>query len=713
MSDNITQVPLLPVQVGEPVETAPVREVTPMALQALTGQLQRLFDTYKADRRIAEYKWMRNLRQYLGLYDPEIESQLTVNRSRAYPRMTRVKCISTLSRVMNMMFPGNERNWDLQASPSADMKPEDVQAALQKMMERAAKDGVQMQPDEENVQNAVNDLANERALRLRTLIDDQLQELGGDQTLDYIALNRQVVQSGVRYGIGVLKGPMVRTQRNVSWGVDPMTGMPAPTVRETFKPQFEFLPIWDFYPDMSAKNLSSGADGWFERLVMTRSQVRALANRSDFFGNIIKGYLSRTPTGNYVQQTFETELRTLGVSINVNMQKHDTQKYEVIVWHGPVSGQQLRDAGEDVADDKLADDVEAEIWMLGDSVIKAKMNPWRALGHDVKTAHVFIFDEDDSSPVGNGLPSVIRDSQMSVSAATRMLLDNAGVVCGPQLELNTALLRADQDLGAVYAYKSWYRDDDGPTAQWPAVRNVQIDGHLTELLAVIKQFMDFADTESFISPATGGDVQRGSGEPMRTAAGASMLRGEAALPFRDIIRNFDTFTQSVIVSMVMFNRIFNPAIAEAGDYNVVARGATSLIAKELRGIQVDSLATTLTPAEMEHIDERKLVTARLGVRDMQDVLVSPAEAERRKAMRLQSMSEQADQQKRLTEATIRETLTQAFKNITQGQKNAAGADAQAVNAALSVLMAALEGANNGSAETDGAPAGTPRAANAA
>jgi hypothetical protein len=390
--------------------------------------------------------------------------------------------------------------------------------------------------DEKLVQDAVNALAQERAAALRQVIDDQLQELGGDQTVDYIALNRKVVQSGVLYGIGVLKGPMVRVQRNVTWGMDPM-GQPMPQTHERFKPMFEFLPVWDYYPDMSAKDLRQGADGWFERIVMTRGQVRALMSRPDFFANIIRLYLARNPTGNYKSQPHEQELRTLGVSINVNDNRSESQKYEVIVWHGPVSGQMLHDAGAEVPDDKLADDIEAEVWMLGDSVIKADINTWRKIGApDVKTAHVFVFDDDDSSPVGNGLPAVIRDSQMSVSAATRMLLDNAGVVCGPNLEVNRALMVADQDLGSIHAYKVWYRDDDGPTAQWPAVRNVPIDGHLDELLRTIELFMGFADMESFVNPANGGDVQRGQGEPMRTAAGASMLRGELATARADMER---------------------------------------------------------------------------------------------------------------------------------------------------------------------------------
>lgn len=673
----------------EAPETAPVAIIKPGDLKALGDKLSSLFTQYVSDRRVAELKWMRNLRQYLGQYDPEIERDLSVNRSRAYPRITRVKCISVLSRVMNLMFPGNERNWELKASPSPDMDPREIMTVLQQLMQVKEQAGDKSPITDDDVEDAVMELAQKRAEKLSVQIDDQLQELGGDQSLDYIALNRKVVQSGIMYGLGVMRGPFVTATQKVKWGIDTTSGMPAPQAMTQYKPTFEFLPVWDFYPDMSAKTLRS-MDGYFIRLVMSRHQVRKLADRPDFFGEIIKTYLKTTgQQGNYKAQPFEAELRTMGVKINVNEQKAETTKYEVIVWNGPVSGQFLQMAGVDVPDDRMADDLEAEVWMIDNNVIKADLNPWRKLGTDVQTIHTFLFDEDDTSPIGNGLPNVMRDSQMSVCAASRMLLDNASVVCGPNLELNTELLRLDQDLTSVHAYKIWYREGLGLDAQQQAVRNVQIDSHMDELLKTIDLFMKFADMETFVGPATGGDMEKGPSEPMRTAAGASMIRGDAALPFKDIIRNFDSFTQSYITSLVWFNRKFNPKPEFAGDYNVIARGATSLIAKEVRGMQLDQLAATMTPEEKLHVDERKMVEQRFAVRDLSGMLVSSAEATRRREAAAAEAQKAALQNEEMVAAEVRKTLAEAFKSISQGQKNAASAEATQVKATLDILEKGL------------------------
>ena len=706
------QEPKLPDVKVDQSSNAPVKVIKAADLQMLSTKLASLFEQYRSDRRIAELKWLRNLRQYLGIYDPEIEKDLSSSRSKAYPKLTRVKCISTLSRVMNLMFPGNERNWELKASPSPEMSPQDVMQAIQQMQQADQGAGAppQQPPPEmghnggppmmgqpapppqltnEMVKSAVQQMADSRAKDLVIMIDDQLQELGGDQTLDYIALNRSVVKSGIMYGAGVLRGPFAREVKKTEWQLG-QDGQPSAKTVTGYKPQFDFLPVWDFYPDMSAKSMAK-MDGWFVRMVMSRSQVRKLADRSDFFGDQVKNALKMLPTGNYKAQAFETELRSMGTKINVNEQKAETSKYEIIIWEGPVSGQMLQMVGVEVAEDKLADDLDAEVWMIGDTVIKADINPWRKLGVDVKTIHTFLFDEDDTSPIGNGLPNVMRDSQMSVAAATRMLLDNASVVCGPNIEVNTDLLRADQDISSVTAYKVWYREGTGPDAQFPAVRNVPIDSHMEELLKTIDLFMKFADLETFVGPATGGDQSRMPSEPMRTAAGASMLRGDAALPFKDIIRNFDSFTQSVIESLVQFNRKFNPNKAQEGDYNVIARGATSLIAKEVRGMQVDQLATTLSPEEKFHVDKRKFVEARFATRDMVDMLVSPEEAERNEAAAGQQQQKQQDQQDKLAEANIRKLLSDAVKNMAQSQKNSANADAVTVSSALDILEKALSG----------------------
>src|SRR5258708_6350317 len=76
----------------EPVATElPPTPIDMAKMQSLGGQLLSMFKTYENHRKLSELRWARNLRQFLGEYDPEIKKNLDTNRSMAYPRITRVK----------------------------------------------------------------------------------------------------------------------------------------------------------------------------------------------------------------------------------------------------------------------------------------------------------------------------------------------------------------------------------------------------------------------------------------------------------------------------------------------------------------------------------------------------------------------------------------------------------------------------------------------
>jgi hypothetical protein len=709
-----------------PAPNAPV--VDPDALRRLGADLASKYVQYKSDRKLAELKWERNARQYLGIYDPEIERTMDKNRSRAYPKITRVKCVSMLSRLMNLLFPADDKNWTISPSAVPDLDQEDLQQVLD-TLSPPPPPGSDMQsagmpaapppapPSDDAIEQAIRDFAKKRAARMGLEIEDQLQELGGNRQVDYVALCRRVLASGIQYGDGILKGPFVEEQQMRTWQPDANGRMQA-LAYTAYRPRFENCSLWDYYPDMSAKSFAQ-MDGQYERKVMSRHQVVMLKQRPDFIASQIEEFLRKWPQGNYVREAYETELRSMGVAINVSQAARN--KYEAIVWEGYVHGRDLAAAGADVPEDKLDEDVRANVWIMDNYVVKAEIDPWSKLDTDgeMPMYHHFIFEEDESFLLGNGLPAIVRDSQLGVCAATRMALDNGAVQ--RNFEVNTALLRLDQDITSIEPDKIWYRDDDSPaTAQYPAIRPIELPLHLAELTGLVKMFQEFADQETFVNAATGGDMQRGPSEPFRTATGASMLRGDAALPFKDVVRNFDVFTESVIGSMLIFNRNFNTNPQIKGDFQAVARGATSLIAKEVQGIQLDNLAQTLTPEEKVYIKMRELVRARIRVRDLEsdDIVMNDAECDAvDQAQQANQQQQQANQQK-MIEAQIREILAGALKDIAQAGKSTAAGEADTANVVLSAMekglapdkvLPVLQGAGNA---TNGNPPGNPGAANA-
>jgi len=663
--------------------------ITRAMVSALGSQLKQKFDGFRSDRGPLELKLLRNLRQTLGILDPELEKLLGPTRSRAYPRLTRIKNISTLSRVMNLMFNGTDRNYGVSASPNAEMDPNDVVEAMRRLGEQYKREGVQPTIDDKFIQHATQMLADERAWELMVEIDDQLQELGGSQAESYVKLSRDVLLSGIMYCYGAAVGPFARPVERTVWQIDPTTGQPAPRKITVYKPQIESMSVWDIYPDMSAKSFQK-QDGYFYRKVLSRAQVSDLRKRKDFFNEVITEYLSTHQDGNWVEQNFETQLRSMGVANMTSVSRRDRSKFEVIVWCGPVDGHQLRQAGVEIPDDQLADYLDAEVWMIDDWVIKADLNVYTQMGVSIRTLHTFVFEEDDTSLAGTGLPDIIRDSQMTVASSMRMLLDNASVVCGPITEVNIELLAGDQDVSALAAYDTVYRKGRDQDAAAPAVRSVEINAHIAELTQVVDLGMRFADMESFVNPATGGDMAKLPSEGMRTVPGASMLYSNAGLPFKDIVRNFDVFVESVIQSMVQFNKLFNPRI-KAGDYNVIAKGAASLVAKEVQAIQMDQLKAGMTPEDWELVNREKFLRTQFSARNLDDMLLPPEVVEMRKQARSQEAAQQKDLMVKAATAEVRKTMAEALKNITQSQKNSASADNATVEAAMKLFEIMLNG----------------------
>ena len=676
--------PVLPSDaVSSPALLAPL----PIDMQRLKNLGVRLaddFKTYENHRKLAELRWTRNLRQFLGEYDPDIAKQLDTNRSRAYPRLTRVKVVSMVARLMNLLFPTSEKNWGVGPSPIPNLSMEDLQTVLQQA--QAGAQQAQQQLTDAVIEAAVKAFSQTRADALELEIEDQLEEIGGSRSLSMVALARKVLFSGVLYGIGVLKGPFVRPQQQRRWVKDSTTGQYAPQEYTAFRPQFEFVPVWDYYPDMTAKHLDQ-MDGQFHRMVLSKMQLRELADRKDFFGANVLSFMTYTPKGNWKERTYESELRTIGVHSSVNVLS--SSKYEVWIWDGLVSSEQLREANIELPQGLSSDMVEASVWMLGNEVIKCDISPWVELepNQRVKMYHHFIFEEDDSSLLGNGLPNIMRDSQMGVAAATRMMMDNASITCGPNVEINTDLLRDDVDWRNLVAYKVWPREGTGADAQIPAVRSISFDNHIADLKSVIELHQGFADMETFVNAGTGGDIEKMPSEPFRSAAGASLMKGDLALPFKDTVRNFDNFTISYISSLIIFNRHFNPDPEVQGDFTPIARGSTSLIAKEVRGMALDMLGTSLQPEERPYVKWHKLLQEKMKVRDIDvdGVVVDDDEAEQIDQAAQQQAQQDKQDMAELLKAEVRKLLADATKSLTQSDKNSAASEVATFNAILGGL----------------------------
>ena len=669
------------------MDTTP--ELDEAGLTKLGQRLFGLWPTYKTDRRMIEERWLQNLRAVRKIHDPAVLALIPADRSKAYPGVTQWIVRGTIARLMQLLFPNTDKNYQVKNSVMPDISTEQLQQVLDALVAEKAGEGgdaTQVMLTDEEIEKAISEFAKGKAERMQLKIDDDLGEM------DFVTLIRKVVRSAVIYNIGILKGPLNLKKKSRTWQHNEFTGAWTAVEEEKYKPLFEFLPVWNYYPDLSAKDINH-QDGEFERHIMSRADVQALADRPDFIGARIDEYLRKHLYGNYQPEWWETAMKSEPKSGQASVQQENTRKFEVLAYNGGITGAELRAAGATIPEHELGHMFIGNVWMIDGLVIKAKVAP---LGEDVPQYHKFVFEDDDLSILGNGQCDVVRDSQLSIGECTRALLDNMSVI-GPMVEVNDDLLAPGQDL-SISKHKTWHREGEGQSAALPAVRNINVESHIAELEGAISLFMRFLDLESGLPPPAVGNVSGGGSEALRTTKNASMFLGAAALPIRDTVRNYDTFTVSAIGALVAWNKKFDPNPSRDGDHDILAKGSTSLIAKEVLATNLNEFRASVTPDEAPHVDPRKMLIERAKANDIpiEDFLVDEDKANQ--AIQAQSQAQQAqlDSQEDLIAAQVQETLTRAFEHVAKAEAASAGTN---VSVAQLVIQALSEG-NKASAEQD-------------
>ena len=655
--------------------------------------LKKQLDQFISDRQVLEVQWLKNLRQYAGTYDPEIASMIPTERSHVYPRDTRIKVKGGVAKLMEMMFPAQDNNWELAISPVPSIPKDDLNRIIEELQAQVDEQGQPVPVDGESIEREVKKFAKKRMENMQDEIRDQLDDPG----MDYPQLAKKTVRSGYIYGCGIAKAPLVKTQTERIWVIDKRTGEYVAKEVMVRRPYAEYIRVWDCYPDLAAKSWDD-QEMFFERIILTRHDFRALAKRPDFKKSVIKEYLRNNATGNYTAKSYESELQLIEKTSNLS--DRTARRYEIYRALGFVSAHSLVAAGVEIAEDKLDEDVFADLWVIDDIVIKAEV---AAFGEKISDQyHAFIYAEDeDSGLTGIGLPEEVRDSQMSLCASTRMLMDNGAAVAGPIFEVNTTLLpHGRKSIGEIHAFMTIEREGDGIEAQYPAVRQLTTDSHINDLLKIISMQRQQLDVESNLPAfAMGGMQQQPNGEAFRTTSNMSMLMGSANMITKDTVRAFDKFTTSIIGAFLAWNMEFNDKDDIKGDYQVRATGNLSLVAKEVRGAALDQFVTTLSQEDKAILDTYGILIDRLKSRDLPTDRVLPKEeAEKILSNMRAAAAQNAKIEQGLTQAKTADASAGASKKQNEATMIQASADA-AVREILSRIEANLAKAKNDADKT--------------
>lgn len=666
-----------------------------VALDALGVELLAEFARAELDRRLTEERWLQDLRQYRGRYDPDVLAAIGPNRSKAFVRKTRVKVKTVDSRVADLLFPaGAEKNWEVDSTPVPSVSREQRAMAAQQLQSMSRGQPVPA----EALERFLLEVVRQSAKKMSKVIEDQLVEAR------YKDVSIKTIHSGHLYGTGIMKGPLVErkirttfTQQGNNW---------VPKSESYVVPFVDYVPIWRFYPDMNATTLEQ-CKYVYERHNMTRADLAELAQRKSFNRQKIVDYLKAHPDGEIKLRYYDNELRIIGE--RTANQGNKNNQYEILERWGYIDGAKLKSVGVKVPEERMHETFFSNVWLLPNGeVIKAVLQPINGVTWPY---HLYYFDKDETSIFGEGLAAVMRDDQTMLNASVRMMLDNSAITSGPMLEVAPGLLANTDRMDEMHPWKIWFRNTAQPGQ--PAVRSIELPSRLGDLAGMADRFEQNADEVTAIPRYMSGENT--STGAAGTASGMSMLMGAANIVIKDLISAWDEgVTRPFLTALYRWNMQFHKDNSIKGDYDVKARGTASLVAKEVRARQLNEFAN-LTANELDapYIKRDKLNRMRAEANELGDVVKNEDEVkEETNSPQAQMQAELAQAQAQLmlqeAQAKVQKMMADAELAQAKSRETLARIDmivAEAVNKRVEAVYAALQAGGVATSNPTIAPAG--------
>lgn len=624
----------------EPLETLP--KINEETLDRIGRSLKKkFFDTEKRRITFREDEWVKALRQLKGIYDPEVLSKIKEGRSKVYPRYTRSKVEPTIAKLNDTLFPNNDKNWEIKSTPNPEL-PDDQINAIVSVIPTEDAEGNPREVTDEDVDEAIRIFAKDRAELMGKTMDDQLLEL------KYTAKGKAMIRSAVTLGTGIMKGPLSKkrvTMKTVQEG-----DVFKQKKKETFLPFIDNVSLWRWYPDMTSVELEN-CEFVFELHAMTKHELRRLGQRKNFKDDVINEYVATNPEGDYKQRQWELDVKT--IKDDQSVQK-DTNKYEVLEYNGYLDGKDLIEIGVLEEDEDPNKDWFVNVWLLGKKVIKAIIHPVESL---TDLYHVFYYEKDESSIFGEGLPWIIRDTQISICSGVRAMLDNAAITAGPISETNESLLSDDERADDIHPFRNFKREGRGADAQFPALRFYNIASHTTEYLSMIDKFERIGDMESTTPALLFSEAAKTTNE---TSKGVSIRASTMNLTMNDIVRNFDATNESLLTALYKFNMEHGDDEDVKGDMEVKAIGSSSLVTKEARTQAMEFFNQGLAPEDKPYVKRLPMLKERVKMLDLDGDKVLHTEEEAQANIQRTTDSEMVALQKAAIEAETRNENAKAM-----------------------------------------------------
>jgi hypothetical protein len=525
-----------------------------------------------------EERLLRALRARRYIYDPEDAG--LVGSIDVYIGLTALKCRAAESWINDILLSAIDKPWTLNPTPIPDLPPwmkEQVVDALQLELEQ---NGIppDLRARAKELKDAALKYAKEKAKSacdgMEAKIDDQMMEGGWRDSF------AEFIQDFCTFPAAFMRAPIIENKRRLHWD-----GKKVVEKVDTIYVSRRISPF-DAYPSMESTTPQNGRF-FIERRKMQMDELYLCLGLQGFNDETVRTVLDKYKNTGYEEQLRpDYQRKFLQDSFTPTL---DRKTLDLLIYNGKVPGSYLIERNILVKDPEAQ--YECEIWTINNYTVKAVINPYPLQARPVFSSS---FVKVPGALWGEGLADILRDTQRVVNSSARSIVRNMSYSSGPVGEVDVDRLTEGEIPDEIFPYKLYHVETDPTGKGNAAYRWFVIPTVVPELLQVWDKFSTIADDLSGVPPYVMGNMQvQGAG---RTMGGLSMLMSNAAKGIKNSILNLD---RDAIENIVTFYYNMNMRFAEdpdiKADVQVVARGATGLLQRELAQARTLDILNALTP----------------------------------------------------------------------------------------------------------------------
>lgn len=513
----------------------------------------------------------------------------------------RQKCNMAIATTVSHQFAAGDKNWDILPPKVLDMDEEDIQQILQ-------------MTDGQGAQLTLFDIAELKADLMEKEIEYHLQQT------NYASEARKALADRVILGTGVLKGPFnagklkkVYEKQTTSDG----QVVRVPKLITEVTPCVYRVNLWYWFPDDSVTDAESAED-CIEVHPMSKTDLADLLKHPGYYADELALCLKEEPR-QYTNSPFnDPAYLTEGINLLKN-------KYLVLEYHGPIKKADIEALGLNLDDDDPMDEVYGEIWVCNSRVIRFQLSTLE--GCYRLPYYACVWEPDPAKIFGFGIPMLARDQQRVVNETYKMVLDNAGISAGPQVVVDTTIIKPAEGGMECTPWKVWLANEYGADTN-KAIQFFTPENSFEELAALIALARGFADEESSINLYTG-NVGNTPAQ-LDSATGKALADENAMTPLFFKSEEWDDhMTKPLIESMYDWEMQYNPKEEIKGTYCIDVRTTTAYLKGLMDQQKLTNLFQEIAQGSpiTEWINMDELIQARLAVLKLpwQGIVKSPQE----------------------------------------------------------------------------------------